>query len=418
MYRELTNESLAPCPGGTAGAVQRRWPTMLRALGTLLLAGTLDGCNAVILHPAGSVALAQRNLIVASTVLMLLIIVPVIVLTLIFARHYREGNAEAVYDPDWHHSTQLEVVIWSAPLMIIIALGAITWLSTHILDPYRTLERIDGTRPVPPGTKPLTIEVVALDWKWMFFYPDLGIATINEVAAPVDVPVAFKITSATVMNSFFIPALAGQVYAMAGMQTQLHAVINKEGDYEGFSANYSGAGFSHMNFTFHGLTQQAFNQWVTKVKSAGTTLDRAAYMKIEKPSEQAPVQYFSHAATGLFNSILNMCVEPSKICEDDMNRIDAMGGAGKHSLANKERLQYDNISVEQGHEAPGATFPASGRPAHSDVEPEGMKPRSMAPDVNQPKSAPDMQQGHAMPGAPSTVAPAQLNNKTNDEHPQ
>jgi cytochrome o ubiquinol oxidase subunit II len=181
---------------------------MLRVVGVVLLPLILAGCGTVILDPSGDVAVQQRNLIIASTLLMLLIIVPVIALTLIFARRYRAENTQAVYDPEWHHSTQLEVVIWTAPLLIIIALGAITWLATHTLDPYRPLTRLDGSQPVPPGVKPLDVQVVALDWKWLFFYPDQGIATVNELAAPVNVPIAFKITSATVMNSFFIPAMA------------------------------------------------------------------------------------------------------------------------------------------------------------------------------------------------------------------
>jgi cytochrome o ubiquinol oxidase subunit II len=270
---------------------------------------------------------------------------------------------------------------------------------------------------VAPGVKPLDVQVVALDWKWLFFYPELGIATVNELAAPVNVPIAFKITSGTVMNSFFIPALAGQVYAMAGMQTQLHAVINEEGTYNGFSANYSGSGFSRMNFAFHGLTQQGFDQWVAKVKGGGPALDRAAYLQLEKPSEQVPVKYFSSVENGLYDAILNMCATPGKMCMSEMNHIDAMGGAGTESHENYERLQYDNLRLEEGHEAPSATFPASGRPPRGggdgDVQPEGMKPREGSPEVNQP-SGPDAHQGHAVPGAPSGPAPAQLNNKTNE----
>jgi len=408
-----------PRPGGTLErlAARRRAAGAMRALGALLLSSIVAGCSAVVLDPSGDVAVQQRNLIIESTVLMLLIIVPVIVLTLLFARHYREGNTQAVYDPEWHHSTQLEVVIWSAPLAIIIALGAITWLSTHTLDPYRALTRIDASQSVPQGAKPLNVEVVALDWKWLFFYPDQGIATVNELAAPVNVPIAFKLTSATVWNSFYIPALAGQIYAMAGMQTQLHAVINKEGDYQGFSAQYSGSGFSRMNFAFHGLSQPNFDQWVAKVKASGATLDRATYMRLQEPSEQAPVQYFSVVENGLYDAVLNMCVTPGKMCVSEMNHIDATGGAGKESQENRERLEYDNLRVEHGHEAPAATFPASGRPPRSsDVEPEGLRPRPGIPNVNQSRSEPDTGQGHAMPGAPSTPAPAQLNNRTDDEH--
>ncbi|MBW8728972.1 MAG: ubiquinol oxidase subunit II, partial [Inquilinus limosus] len=166
----------------------------LAALPTLVLLG---GCNMVVMSPSGDIAVQQRDLIVISTILMLLIIVPVIALTLFFAWKYRQSNQDAPYDPDWHHSTQLEVVIWSAPLVIIIALGALTWISTHTLDPYRPLERIDSERAVAADVKPLTVEVVALDWKWLFLYPEQGIASVNELAAPVDVPIQFKITSAT-----------------------------------------------------------------------------------------------------------------------------------------------------------------------------------------------------------------------------
>jgi cytochrome o ubiquinol oxidase subunit 2 len=164
------------------------------------LIASLAGCDMVLLHPSGYVAAQQGQLIVISTLLMLLIIVPVIVLTLVFAWRYRARNTAAPYTPEWDHSIQLELLIWSAPLLIIIALGALTWIGTHTLDPYRPLTRIDATRPVPDKTKPLNIEVVALDWKWLFIYPDLDIAVVNELAAPV--PIRFKITSLfAVINS-------------------------------------------------------------------------------------------------------------------------------------------------------------------------------------------------------------------------
>ncbi|HEX5538629.1 MAG TPA: cytochrome ubiquinol oxidase subunit II, partial [Methylophilaceae bacterium] len=148
----------------------------------------------MVLNPAGDVAAQQGHLIVVSTLLMLLIIVPVIVLIIFFAWRYRKSNTAAKYEPDWDHSTQLELVIWGAPLLIIIALGLLTWISTHVLDPYRPLERLDANRPIAAATKPLTVEVVALDWKWLFIYPEQGIATVNELATPVDVPIRFKIT--------------------------------------------------------------------------------------------------------------------------------------------------------------------------------------------------------------------------------
>ncbi len=199
----------------------------LRVLALLPVLAALGGCNLVVMAPSGDIAAQQRDLIVISTVLMLLIIVPVMALTVFFAWRYRASNKEATYKPDWNHSTGLELVIWAAPLLIIIALGALTWMGTHLLDPYRKLDRIAAGQPVPATTKPLEVEVVALDWKWLFIYPEQGIATVNELAAPVDRPIHFKLTSSSVMNSFYIPALAGQIYAMPAMQTRLHAVINR-----------------------------------------------------------------------------------------------------------------------------------------------------------------------------------------------
>ncbi|MDP5008722.1 MAG: ubiquinol oxidase subunit II [Glaciimonas sp.] len=288
----------------------------------ILPALLLAGCNMVVMSPSGDIAKQQSNLIIVSTLLMLLIIVPVIALTFLFAWRYRKNNTKARYEPDWDHSTQLELVIWGAPLLIIIALGAITWISTHTLDPYRPLSRIDANRPIPVLTKTLNVEVVALDWKWLFIYPDLGIATVNEVAAPIDVPIRFKITSSTAMNSFYIPALAGQIYAMGGMQTEMNAVINKPGEYKGISANYSGEGFSGMHFKFHGMTPENFELWVQKTKASTLKLDRAEYIKLEKPSQKDPVRHYGKVDADLFHAILNRCVESGTVCMDHMMMTD------------------------------------------------------------------------------------------------
>ena len=282
----------------------------------------LSGCNMVVMTPSGDIAVQQRNLIIVSVVLMLVIIIPVIFLTLFFAWKYRQSNKEAAYEPDWHHSTRLELVIWSAPLAIIIALGAVTWISTHQLDPYRPLDRIAADKPISADVKPLTVEVVALDWKWLFFYPDYGIATVNEMAAPVDRPINFKITASSVMNSFFIPALAGQIYAMPGMETKLHAVINHPGEFQGLSANYSGAGFSHMRFKFHGLDQAGFDAWVQKAKAGAGKLDRAEYLKLEQPSEREPARLIGSVEPELFHAIVNRCVAPNTVCMDKMMATD------------------------------------------------------------------------------------------------
>jgi cytochrome o ubiquinol oxidase subunit 2 len=315
-------------------------PPLKKLRGLLLLPlALLAGCNMVVLNPSGDVARQQGQLVVISTVLMLLIIVPVIALTIFFAWKYRQSNKAATYSPEWDHSTELELAIWAAPLMIIIALGAITWISTHTLDPYRSLRRIEVNRPVPENAAPLTVEVVALDWKWLFIYPEQGIATVNELAAPVDRPIRFKITSSTVMNSFYVPALAGQIYAMPGMQTTLHAVINQPGEFEGFSANYSGAGFSGMHFRFHGLSDQDFDQWVKKTKTGGGDLTREAYIELERPSEREPVRRFGTVAPDLYDAILNRCVDRNKMCMNQMMAIDASGGlggaAGAYNLTSK-----------------------------------------------------------------------------------
>ncbi|MDB5775259.1 MAG: cyoA [Herbaspirillum sp.] len=295
-------------------------------LGPLLsIATLLAGCDTVVMHPSGDIAAQQGHLIVISTLLMLIIIVPVIALTLLFAWRYRKNNTEARYEPDWDHSTQLEVVIWGAPLLIIIALGLLTWISTHTLDPYRPLSRIDATHGVAADVKPLRVDVVALDWKWLFIYPDLGIATVNQLAAPVNVPISFRITASTVMNSFFIPALAGQIYAMPGMQTSLNAVINQPGEFEGFSANYSGAGFSGMHFKFQGMSADDFARWTQRMKTGGGTLNRTDYLQLEKPSENDPARSFASVDASLYHAIVNRCVDVGQTCMDRMMTAGVSG---------------------------------------------------------------------------------------------
>ncbi len=317
-------------------SIPRSIPRLARRALLLLPAFSLAACNTIVMNPAGDIANQQANLIVVSVALMLLIIVPVIALIVIFAWRYRQGNTSAPYKPEWDHSTRLELVIWGAPLLIIIALGLITWISTHVLDPYRPLSRLDAARPITATTKVLEVEVVALDWKWLFIYPELGIATVNELALPIDVPVRFKISASTVMNSFYIPAMAGQIYAMPSMQTTLHAVMNKTGVYDGFSANYSGAGFSDMRFKLHSLDQAGFNAWAAKVKAGAGTLDRTAYLALEKPTTKAAVQYYNSVETHLFDAVVNRCVEPGSICMTQQMHADAHrhpGATAEHQLA-------------------------------------------------------------------------------------
>ena len=288
----------------------------------------LNGCTLVVLSPSGDIASQEGRLLVVATGLMLIVIVPVIVLTILFAWRYRVSNQEARYEPDWNHSTKLELVIWGGPLLIIIALGLITWITTHTWDPYRPLDRISAQQPISADVKTLNVEVVALDWKWLFIYPDLGIASVNELAAPVNVPIRFKITASTVMNSFYIPALAGQIYAMPGMETKLHAVINHPGKFDGFSANYSGAGFSNMRFQFLGMSQQDFDNWVQVNKSNVNILTRSSYLALEKPSIKEPVHFYGSVSPDLFGAVINRCVDSKDMCMSQMMAIDSKGGLG------------------------------------------------------------------------------------------
>jgi cytochrome o ubiquinol oxidase subunit 2 len=275
----------------------------------------LSGCDWVVLHPFGAIAKQQAHLIIVSTVLMVLIVIPVLAMTLAFAWRYRASNNKAIYRPDWDHSTSLELLIWSAPLLIIIALGAVTWINTHTLDPYRPLPALQAPAAdaAPPAT-PLVVEVVALDWKWLFIYREQGIASVNELVAPVNVPIRFEITSSSVMNSFYIPALAGQIYAMPGMQTELNAVIDQAGTYEGFSANYSGAGFSGMHFKFRALAPADFDAWVGTTRGNGSMLGKSDYLRLAQPSEREPVHRYGTVDRDLYAAILNQCVQTGTVC--------------------------------------------------------------------------------------------------------
>lgn len=290
----------------------------------------LGGCDMVTMNPTGDIALQQRNLILFSVGVMLLIIVPVMVLTALFAYRYRWSNPDKIYDPTFDHSTKLELVIWSCPLLIIIALSAVTWTSTHLLDPFRPLDRIAPGRPVTADMTPLNVQAVALDWKWLFIYPDLGIATVNELALPVDVPVRFAITSSDQFNTFYAPTLAGMIYAMPTMRSELNAVLNKPGESWGYSANYTGRGYSHMRFKLRGFETAEFDRWVADARAAGGVLDREKLRELVKPSEREPAARFGDARPGLFDLVLNRCVEPGKPCVADVMRRDMETGGGSH----------------------------------------------------------------------------------------
>lgn len=255
-----------------------------------------------LLDPKGAIGVEQKSLILTATWLMLIVVVPVIIMTFLFAWKYRASNKNATYAPNWAHSNKIEFVVWTIPCIIILILGTLTWTTTHKLDP-RT--------PLVSDTKPLVIEVVSLDWKWLFIYPEQGIATVNEIAFPANVPVQFKVTSGSVMNSFFIPQLGSQIYAMAGMQNQVHLIANEEGIYKGISANFSGKGFSGMKFNAYATSAEKFTQWIDKVKSSQKQLQWADYEQLAKPGENSPVDYFSSVKPELYQDIINKFMDPA-----------------------------------------------------------------------------------------------------------
>jgi cytochrome o ubiquinol oxidase subunit 2 len=260
-----------------------------------LCASLLAGCGNSILDPAGQIGADEKALIVRATLLMLIVVVPVIVLTLVFAWKYRASNEKAAYAPEWSHSTAIELVVWAVPVVIVAILAWMTWTSSHRLDPFR---------PIAARGKPVTIQVVALDWKWLFVYPEQGIATVNEIALPVGVPVDFEVTSDSVMNAFFIPRLGSQVYAMPGMQSQVHLLADAPGSYAGISANFSGDGFSDMKFTARAMPAADFDAWVRQVRGSAAALDRQRYTELARPSEKNAAAYFASVDPLLYAGIV------------------------------------------------------------------------------------------------------------------
>jgi cytochrome o ubiquinol oxidase subunit 2 len=334
----------------------RSLSTRLRPLMLLPLMGLLASCDYAVLDPAGDIAAQQRDIIYISTALMLLIIVPVIVLIVVFAWRYRKGNG-ATYDPNFDHSTALELVIWSAPLLIIICLGALTWWSTHLLDPFRPLNRVSATKPADPKVKPLVVQVVSLDWKWLFIYPEQRVATVNELVLPVDRPVRFDLTSTNMMNTFYAPTLAGMIYTMPGMRSTLHAVINRPGEFKGMSANYSGEGFSHMRFKLYGVSDGGFEAWVGRVKASKSALDINRYLALEKPSERVPAMYFSGVDGDLFRRILQRCIKPGTVCSGGAHGGHQQGG---HQTGPRGDGNPEGAIFKQGEEkgdGPNRTSP-------------------------------------------------------------
>jgi cytochrome o ubiquinol oxidase subunit 2 len=266
-----------------------------------IFAVLLNGHNIPVLNPKGTIADKQRDLIVFTTLLGLLVVAPVFVMLFTIAWKYRATNTKATYSPDWDHSRLYETIWWGIPCLIILVLGVVTWNATRDLDPYK---------PLASNVKPINIQVVALQWKWLFIYPDQGIATVNQIRFPEDTPINFEITADAPMNSFWIPSLGGQVYAMSGMSTKLHLMADQQGDYKGSSANISGEGFAGMKFTATATSTDAFNKWVNTTKKS-TALDGSEYDKLAKPSKDVVPVVYALGQPDLYDTIVMKYMAPS-----------------------------------------------------------------------------------------------------------
>jgi len=312
-----------------------------RSLVILTLLASLGGCGETVLAPIGPVGAAERTILLDAVAIMLAIVVPTIVATLAFAWWFRAGNTRARYLPTWQYSGQLELLVWSVPALVVLFLGGIAWISSHELDPAQPLTSAMRAAPEPPATasaqattptstsaamsvnalaeapaktlaKTLEIEVVSLDWKWLFIYPDQQVASVNRMVVPTGVPLYLRVTSATVMNVFFVPRLGSEIYSMSGMATQLNLQADQPGTYPGLSANFSGDGFSDMSFVLEAVDSGQFGTWVASTKNSGGVLDDAAYRGLLRQS--ANVQPYTYRAVdaGLFNRIVSMQLPPGE----------------------------------------------------------------------------------------------------------
>jgi cytochrome o ubiquinol oxidase subunit 2 len=264
---------------------------------SLWASALLQGCSQVLLFdPKGPIGAAERYVIIAAFALMLIVVIPVAVMTLWFPWKYRASNSKATYAPDWSRSGWIEAIVWIVPAIIVTLLGVLVWIHTFRLDPYK---------PLDTDVAPIRIQAVSLDWKWLFIYPDQDMAVVDQMVFPTNVPLDFRITSDTVMTSFFIPQLGSQIYAMAGMQTRLHLMADTPGTYAGQNQQFSGSGYADMNFKAVATSREAFNAWVRKVKQSPDRLDLARFEDIQKPGIGYRPDHFSAVKPDLFEYILS-----------------------------------------------------------------------------------------------------------------
>ena len=268
------------------------------AIAALLYVFTHD---VAVLNPAGEIGHKQHRLLLVSSYLMLLIVIPTVILTFCISWKYRESNHKTTYRPNWDFSLLAESIWWTIPFVLMAILGVITWRACHELDPFK---------PIVSDKKPLTIQAVALKWKWLFIYPDLGIATVNYLPFPEKTPLHFEITSDGPMNSFWIPKLGGQIYAMAGMKSELNLIANQEGSYRGCSANLSGEGFSGMVFTAESLSEGNFDNWTRTAMISTNRLNLQSYNELAEPSQYNGQAVYRLGDGGLFDQIIMKYMTP------------------------------------------------------------------------------------------------------------
>lgn len=276
---------------------QTRFASLLVALATLCL----EGCSTGVLAPVGPVGSAERTILLNALVIMLAIVVPVILATLAFAWWFRASNTKARYLPTFAYSGRIELIVWSIPALVVFFLGGIAWISSHDLDP---------AEPLASPHKPLEIDVVALDWKWLFIYPQAGVASINRLEAPVGVPLELHITSASVLNVFFVPRLGSEIYAMNGMLTRLNLQADEAGAYPGLAAHFSGDGFSDMGFETRAVTQEQFDDWAREARAQGAALDDTAYRQLLRQTQNVQPYTYRSVQAGLFDAILTQKLPP------------------------------------------------------------------------------------------------------------
>jgi cytochrome o ubiquinol oxidase subunit 2 len=295
----------------------QRAGSALRLVACFVLIVLLAACNRGILDPVGPVGQAEKTILINSTAIMLAIIIPTMIATVAFAFWFRRGNSKATYRPDWEYSGAVEMVVWGIPVLTILLLGGITWIGSHDLDPRK---------PLDSPVKPVNVQVVSLDWKWLFIYPEQGVATVNQLVVPAGTPINYQLTSATVWNVFSVPQFGTMIYTMPRMTTRLNLQADRLGVYDGFSAHFSGDGFPGMQFKAHVLPPQEFAAWAQGARGAGGQLDGRAYAELTKPSSYVKPMTYGAVAPGLFDAIVaNKAPSPQMLPHNPPNTEQGAG---------------------------------------------------------------------------------------------